>query len=417
MLSFIQKKIYDLSVNYGKRWGLDLPYFVKNGFWMFLRQIVTGFASLGVIIIFSRFTTQEFYGKYQFLFSVLMVVSVFSLPWFATSLIKSVVSWYDGNLRISLNYRLKYSLIWSVILLIIWLYAHFFQLSELGIPLVILSLVFPIFFSYNIWWNFLVAKERFDLFSKYSSIASLIINALLVLSILIFPRNLLIVSLSYFGISSIIQYIYYHKARALSKSKKIDKNGINYWFFLSKLQILRTIAWYLDKFIVGIFVWPASLAIYAVWSELGKKLFEVIKNYLWIASPKIAQSNTLNKRLYIKIFVIFVFFAVILVLLMPIVVALLFGDKYSWSILISQIIIWFLPFFVISVFYQNHYTFYLQNKKILLRTSVLNPLVKIFLLVIFFRLWWVIWLAIVFGMQYIISILLLFVLSRIFVHK
>jgi len=54
MIKTIQNKILILSKKYGQKVGLDLPYFVKNGFRVAFRQGVGIITGLALSIAFAR---------------------------------------------------------------------------------------------------------------------------------------------------------------------------------------------------------------------------------------------------------------------------------------------------------------------------------------------------------------------------
>jgi len=66
MIQKIKDKIFEISQKWGKKLGLDLPYFIKNGFWMMIRQVVDLLASLVPSIAFARLLDKNVFGEYQF---------------------------------------------------------------------------------------------------------------------------------------------------------------------------------------------------------------------------------------------------------------------------------------------------------------------------------------------------------------
>ena len=82
MIKKIENKIFNITEKWGKKVNLDMSYFVKNGFWMALRQIVIIISGLIVSIFFTRIATKEIYGNYQFFVSIFSIRSLnkFSIP-------------------------------------------------------------------------------------------------------------------------------------------------------------------------------------------------------------------------------------------------------------------------------------------------------------------------------------------------
>lgn len=133
MLPILKNKIYNLSLIYGNKLGLDLPYFVKNGFWMTLRQIVDLLSGLAISIAFARLATKEVFGQYQFIIAAFSIAGILSLPGLNISILRSVSRRCDGDYKRAVRTSFRWSL--------------------LGVPLLLIFGAFYFFFGNGCWKN------------------------------------------------------------------------------------------------------------------------------------------------------------------------------------------------------------------------------------------------------------------------
>src|SRR3972149_3093140 len=78
MLKALQNTMYQAIKKCGQKFNLDLPYLIRNGFLVIVRQGVVIAFGLVLSIAFARLVPQEVFGQYQFVLSVLAIVSVVS---------------------------------------------------------------------------------------------------------------------------------------------------------------------------------------------------------------------------------------------------------------------------------------------------------------------------------------------------
>lgn len=410
-----EKKRKALSVlvkKTGDRIGIDLLYFLRNGFWVTLRQGVGSVMGLLLMIVFARLATQEVFGQYQFILSILAVVSIFSIPGLNTSIIRSAAKGYDGDYPEAVRTSFFWSLLGIPALLVIGGYYFVYQNYLVGISLMVASVFFPFLYASNTWDYFLQGKGRFDIAAKFSSIQS-IINMVGTVGILFFYRNnLVLIIISYLLFSTFFNVYYYLKSIRFIENEKRDKDMVRYGWFLTKINVLGMISGNMDKLLIGIFLGPAQLAVYSVGIIFAKQIQNISKNFLWILVPKQIQQNVVSNWNYIKIFSLSAIVTVVFLFSFRFIIPFFFTSTYVDSVSLSALSMVFYPVFVVSVLYRNQLTF---NKKegVLLRESLISPFIMAFFTIIFLPLFGIEGLAFLFGFQYVIGLSVLFVLNKV----
>ena len=180
---------YRLAKKGGLLLGIDLPYFVKNGFWMTLRQIVDVAVGMLFLATFARLSTKESLGYYQFVISVFSIVSIISIPGINTALLRAVSRGYDGEYPSSVKESFKWSIAGVPIILFLGFYYFVFSDRTLGIILMTSSIIFPLFYAPNTWSAFLQGKTKYKEFTIFGSVQSAV-NTFVTVAVIYFGRNL-----------------------------------------------------------------------------------------------------------------------------------------------------------------------------------------------------------------------------------
>lgn len=385
MLNIAKDKIYIISKKYGKRMGFDLPYFIKNGFWVAIRQIIGTMSGLALSIAFARLATQEILGQYQLILSILSVASILSLPGLNTALTQSAARGYDGDYRKVVKISFLWSLLGVPALLLVGGYYYLYQSHVLGLALMVSSVFFPFFYAPNTWDSFLQGKSRFDISTKYSSIQA-IINTIATIGIIFFSRNSLFpILIAYLLSYTFFNGYYYLKSLKYIENEKMSPDTIRYGWFLTKINILGIISENLDRIIVGAFISPSSLAIYYVISFIPLKIKDAAKPFFNIFLPKLSllEENIIeiikNKKKIIFKFLFLIFIlSVAYYFLIERVSLLFFGDVYKdyyhYSKYYFVLILLVFPLNILA-----RYAIAVKNNKAIWFSNTLYPILRIFL--------------------------------------
>lgn len=285
----------------GLKMGLDLEYFIGNGFWMLSRQIVVSVCGLITLSIFSRYVNQEVFGQYQLILSILSMVMIFSLPGMSVSLVQAVAQGKDGFYREAFRLSLKASFIGSLVLFIVGTYFWFWR-SELnfGLAIIIASLFFSFLSTFGLWESFFQGRERFDLSARYASLLALLQMMAVCGAIFFFPDQLIVLVFGYIFSITLANTLFYVSSKKLVRNNDSDEQSITFGFFMTRMSALGLIAEQIDKVLVGILLGPIQLAIYTIISFFGVRIKDAIRSFSSMLVPKM----TLEKNSFSKILVL-----------------------------------------------------------------------------------------------------------------
>lgn len=396
----------------GKKIGFNLSYYFKNSFWIMVRQIVTIITGLTLTIFFARFISKDTFGQYEFILSIFSLISILGMPGIKTAIIGSVARGCDGDYKKSIKTSFLWGLLGTPLLSSIGIYYYINNNQTLGIVLIFSSVLSPLLYSTDIWDYFLQGKEKFSTSTKYAIISALF-NTISIATVIWFYRdNLFLIVFVYLASLIAFNILWSWRSSRYIENQKQEEGTIKYGYFLTKTSILSLIAGNLDSILIAILLSPAQLATYIIGVNFARKIQASFKGMLAVTSPKISRINTVSGKNYLKVFVTSAVLAMMLYLSFPILIPILFSSKYTSSVFLSQIVIVFLPFYVLDILYKNHFLFYLKNKKILFLESFIQPTIKILLMIPLLFFFNIKGLALLMGFQPILNIAILYILGK-----
>lgn len=360
----------------GKKIGIDLPYFIRGGFWVTIKQGVLGVSNILVAAVFVRFASQETFGQFQYLLSILATLSILSLPGFNTAIIQSVARGHEGDYQRVVRKSLQWSLLAVPILLLGGGYYYHQGQEILGICLMISSIFFPSFYSFLNWDSFLQGKSRFDLSAKFGTFQT-VINSLTTIATIYFSGdNLIYIFSAHLFSYSLMNFIFYRLSLRYRENTEEDAEVMGYGWFLTKVSFLNLLANNIDKLLIGTLLGPVNLAIYTVISLIAIKAKDLAKPFSAMLLPKLSRSNNRladiyrqHKQFLYLLILLQVVSAVVFYFAIPVLNTVLFTAEYDQYAHLAQL-------FAITVLFlipQMCFGYYIEARKSTFSIIVANP--------------------------------------------
>jgi O-antigen/teichoic acid export membrane protein len=205
-----------------------------------LRYAIRSITGLILSILFARLASKETFGAYQFILSLLSLISVISLPGLAQACIKSVADGNSRGLAQSVYFSFKLSWLGSIFLVLYSLKIFHSGNYNLGQLVLMSAAGFPFLYGANSWYAFYYGNKKFHSVETKTTFSSLFIFA--ILSIGLFLKfSVMWLLFSYILGTSAFSWIYFFQAK---KKYGIKGSGV----IPTKYAISITI----QKFIVGL---------------------------------------------------------------------------------------------------------------------------------------------------------------------
>jgi len=326
--------------------GIDLAYYARNNSYLLIAQAVILLCGLASSIVLTRLLSQDTYGQYNYIFSVIGILAIFSIPGMGAAIMHATANKHDQVLITGTKIRLKWSLIGAMLCLSVGLYHYFNGEMLLGKSFMGASLLFPLFTSFDNFYPFLNGRKRFDLSSRYRSIYWIGLTLAVMLAVYI-TRNLFWVVTVYMVTATTIEAFFLFKTiRTGNLSKSEDKGALTYGKQLTGLQAMGIAAQQFDKLIVGLALGFSQLAVYSIAVMISNIPYILVQAVSTTIFPKLAVMekgaaySEVKKRLPWLLAGIVIICGIGAVL-SPYVIPWLYTSKYFDSVLYTQLL--FIP--------------------------------------------------------------------------
>lgn len=346
MIHFLEKKL-----------KLDLKYFFNGGSWLFAGQAVSVFKSLFISVFLARFFGLEEFGKYVYIMAIFSVVNIFGAPGMSIALFQSVSRGYEGTLGYLAKKVFFIGLWGSVALALFQIYFNFIQGEANHFVFLVLAIIFPF---YSVGTNFAYYISGIKKFKERTSF-ELVMNVFIIASFFvafIFKKDiyysLIVLILSQTIIS--LAYVYYLIKHS---NNKIDYDSYEYGRKLNWNYVIPTLKIQLDRVLISNLLGYSHVATYSVATSFSDQVPAMAKVLGALIVPKssvLTEEEVKDKLCFKNILIILALFfsmSFILIILVPVLIKILYGDSYSGAILFAQVILFFMPLRSLSLILRN----------------------------------------------------------------
>lgn len=382
VLEEFKKNIYIFLKKASSRVKLDLPYFFKNGFWVSLKYAFLALMGLLVSISFTRLSSKELLGQYQFVLSFLSTVSLLALPGLNTSALKSVAQNQDASVIKAVKLSFLASLIGVPVIMGWGVYEIFFQSQIiLGWTFIASGAIFPLFYAPNTWYVYFEGKSLFKESSVRSIIISLASTVFLILGIFL-KLNLFGITIVYLLSNTISQGIFYLEVMRKIKNKKDNFLDVKYGVYVSVQKFTYGLYNNIPPMAISFVFGFESVAIYYITYFVIGTVSGLLSSLSSIYMPLLFKSIKLNYgRIIIQNIFIGVVFLAGFTIFLKYFFLLIYGEGYLESLKLGYSLAFLLVLMPVRIFLINYFTTQKKNGLIIFSFIASNVLAfSIFLL-------------------------------------
>ncbi len=381
----IKKKIYAV-LTWSQKWTkTDMIYLAKNGFWLFLQNIVINFSSFFLTLAFANFISKNTYGTYQYVTSIFAILTITTVSGLNTSTVKAVASGDEGTLFTSLKIKIKYGALGSIAGFLLSAYYFINNNQELGLLFLIMSFFVPFLDSMFLYSAFLRGRQNFKALSQYSIITRVIPIILTILTV-ITTKNIFLILFISLSSNLVIDAILFNRCvKKFKPNDKVDIKSISLGKHLSLMGVLGAVVSQLDKMLIFHYLGATELAIYIISLTFVNKIRSLLGKITELSLPKISKKTIqeLKKSMLSKIIrleLLSLITAIIYILIAPLLYKL-FLPQYINSVIYSQVFAISLLFFPKELLSQVFVT-QLKKKQLYFSTIPIS-IIKLLLFLIF----------------------------------
>ncbi len=392
---------------------------VKETGSVFLFKLIHAAIKVATIYIIAGNLSVDAYGIYIFLFTLALFGSSLGnlgIEYSNTFYLSKNKNEYSQIVTTNILFAIISGIIIGITILFIWLLLKkpFHDITFLNIIFVIINI--PLLISKRLINGIIVGLQKFNLYN---------LNYILDWSIFLFILLILwyneLITVSYLLLSfcfsqlisniAILLFLHRTKKIRLILSLSTLKYLIDYGYKVYFKNIFEMTSLRLDYFVIKYFLPSSFLGIYSIAVQSAEFLLYLPSAISLVLFPKIASSkNNTNKyfqRIFLKGIVSMIVIAIISFFIYPIIIKLIFGEKYIDSIILFKILLVGIIAFA-GVRMNEAFLLGIAKQKYILIASVVAGILMIVLDIIFIPIYFVTAAAVISSCVYAIYFLLLF---------
>lgn len=360
----------------------DMVYLFRGGSWLTLGQIGNSLISFILSIIFANFLAKEVYGTYQYVLSVVGILSVFTLSGMNTAVVRSVAKGFDRTVKSAFWIKLRWGILGSLAGFALALYYAIQGNTTLAIAFLISAMILPLHDASALYSDFLLGKKQFQRHVARLLVTRIAFFAAIVL-LLQLSMNVLFVVATHLLLYTALQLFFFRSITArLDTNAASDRDAESYGKHLSIMNVVGIIATNLDRLVVFYFLGSAQLAIYTFAFAPVLQIKSLLKSVESLVAPKfptrdlaLIRQSLVGKIARMGVFIFLV--SLIYTFLAPFFFRV-FYPQYTEAVFYSQLLVFSLLFYVV-IFPQSALEAHAKVKELyILKTAA--PVLRIGLL-------------------------------------
>lgn len=310
----IKAKIQNMVERSQKRFGIDFKYLIKGEFYLMINKAVNLIAALGLAWAWANWSTPDIYGSYQYIFSITIIISIFTLPGMGMAIIQAVARQLEGSFLAGFKVKLKWGILSSLSSLIIALYYFWQGNAFLPWCFIVIAVFLPFFNALLVYIKFLVGRKLFKVQAKYDALTQIIAAGAMFLTIFLikdlFDNSsktialLLLIGVYYISRTLLRFFFFTLTKNKFKPNNKEDPKTISYGKHLTFTGLLGTVSEHLDKILLFHYLGALELAIYSFAILIPRQLKTILTHISTLAFPKFSVRPTkeIRKTLLKKIY-------------------------------------------------------------------------------------------------------------------
>ena len=305
----------------------DMIYLTSGIFWIGINKVFIFLFSFFLMLAFSHLASKEIFGSYQYILSILGIVSIFSLPGTNLSLMKSIAQKKEGTLKEIINTRLRWSLIGSFFIFCIAFWYFYKSNIILGVAIAVTGVGMPLFQSYDSFGYFWMGRKNFKKGMFYNALSTIIPVCIITVT-LFFSENLIVIMSIFILSNSMANYFFAQKTLKQVNNNEIDAGAIKLGKSLTVMQGIEIINNYIDKIFIWIFLGSIPVAIYS-FAQIPISKMQQLAPIQALSLPKLSEQSMEGQRLtviknFLKLFIIVIPVTLLFIIFIPILYEVFF---------------------------------------------------------------------------------------------
>jgi O-antigen/teichoic acid export membrane protein len=285
--------------------------------------------------------SKDNYGHYNYILTVIGLLSFFSLPFVNNAVSQSVARGFLGTYKASILTTFFSSCGGGLILLLLSAYYHLNHDALLARAFLIAAIVFPFLYGLTTWKSLYLGEQKYKKIIKLAGVNNVISSSLLIAIAIFFPNNVLFILLCFLAIPALqnvaqTTLLYFKQKNTYDTEEGSIKYGIKASFY----SIISLIATNIDSILLFHFLSPTALANFIAAQKLPEVIKSSIQDIGQILLPIFSKKSHMTKNLswFFNIFGIAISIGILILTftIYPYIFILIFGEQYRDALIYGQ---------------------------------------------------------------------------------
>lgn len=288
-----------------------------------------------------RALSQEEFGEYNFIISVVGILTVFALKGLDNAVMQSVARGAPGTFRKSVPLALLASLIGLVVLAGISVWFWLSARSDLALGFAMAACLFPFARALEQWKSIKVGHEKFPGLVKLESVALICMHAAIIASAIFYPGQYILPLAFVFAVPAVQNIVMTSvELRRIPTVAPDEPDSVRYGIKTSLYSSLGLASQHADRLLLFFLLSPSALALFVAASQVSDLVYNVIQDMAAVLAPRFAKHKVYSTHVdrAIRWFSLAISAAVLIFAftLLPWLFALIYGAAYSDALPYAQ---------------------------------------------------------------------------------
>lgn len=311
---------------------------IGNAFLFFALRILQKLLGLAALYFVVRAIDQDMYGQYQFIISVVAIVTIFSLPETNNAITQSVARHHLGTFRLVLPYAFVGSILGSFVLFGMagW-YEWVKNSHHMAAGFTVAAVLFPFAKGLTQWGAVKTGMENFSSLVKWDGSVTIFMQIMVVVGVLLKPGTFLVPLFCIFSFPALQNLFLTWKTYGMvAPDASVEKGSLRYGLKTTLYSFPVVLSKHIDKFMIFYFLSPEALALFAAAEKIPELTKNMVQDIAAVLAPRFARYTGYTARLdhIFKWFSTISFLLIVFIAftILPWVFTLLFGETYNEAV-------------------------------------------------------------------------------------
>ena len=312
----------------------------KNAGFLFALRALETLLRMAILYFVVRALDKTQFGQYQYILSVLALLTVCGLPGMNNALMQSVARGFPGTYRRALPRALAASVVGSAILLGLVVYQRHRDPGLSG-GFLLAAALFPFAYAMDQWKALRGGREDFAGILRLEGAGFVVLATLMIFAVTRWPGEIIVPLAVLLGVQAAWNIAITGRAMArIPRTAPAEPGAIAYGARMTLYSGLNTLANQIDKLLLFSFLSPAALALFVAAERIPELAKNAVQDFAAVLAPRFAKRAVYTRELDHALRRLGMVTGALLVIIaftaLPWMVHLVFGASYADSIPYAQ---------------------------------------------------------------------------------